>query len=135
MVFFNMSEPDLTPEGFAELYELMCTGLPDREFRADEIQAYLSDKYNFSSGKVTGIIKRAKDKKMIVQKRRGGYSLNNDKNGLNRNTGIVESINDELEKALKNIELTVAKSLEDITDDDFVKIRNKIKQIKSIIDE
>lgn len=127
----NMKEI-LSPEGFKELYEYL--NKENGEVKAEDIQEHLKENHQFSSGKITGIIKRAVDKKLIEKVKRGTYKLNDayvhKANGSEEN--VMIEINNEISKTVDKIQEIIAKKFTIIDTNTFVEIKDKIKKLTEI---
>ncbi|MFD3158866.1 hypothetical protein ACFIJ5_18820 (plasmid) [Haloimpatiens sp. FM7330] len=134
----NDMEKLLSPEGFNELYQyLKKTKSDEKPKTASDIQKSLKGDYKFSSGKITGIIKRAEEKGMIKKVKRGMYMLNTSYINKEKSDkiNVITEINSEISIAIEKIQNIVAKEMSSIDSDTFVIIKNKIDKLQEIIND
>ncbi|SHO54079.1 hypothetical protein [Anaerocolumna xylanovorans] len=130
----NKRNNSLSPEGFKELVEYFSHQKSGYAAKASEIQTYLQDTYKFTSGKVTGIIKRANERKIIVKTGRGEYklSLNDGEIESMVANDVINRVSDEIKNAIKKIETIVAQEIRSIEPNDIVRIQKVIKLLDQI---
>lgn len=131
----NKKEALLSPEGFKELYDYLEQDKLDEEVKVDEIQSYLKEKYGYSEGKITGIIKRAKDNEMIINIKWGIYKLNKSYINGEENNGfnVIKRIDDEISTTIERIEKIISQSFSILNTNEIIKIKDKIERLERII--
>lgn len=118
------------PEGFKEFIEFVESN-DLKKFKAKDIQKGLSHQYNFSSGKISGIINRAEEKKLITKIGRGLYQYNglslfgNDSTPLS----FKDKINREIIQTVKRINEIIAQNVSDISIEEFENTKNIINKL------
>ena len=125
-------EEMLRPEGFAQLYEYLKEK-NGAEVKAEEIQRDLHSKYNYTSGKITGIIRRAENQNIVTKTGRGIYKLNEYlMGGDTKSNGIIDEIDNEISLAKDRISSIIAKKINQLSSKEFEIIKQKIDTLDKI---
>lgn len=123
----------LSPEGFNELFEYFRELPPNQNVEVKEIQTALHNKYNFSSGKVTGIIKRATEKDMLEQVQRGIYKFNENFMAASSSHSLITSTNALISAVIKDINALSGEKFNEMTEIDFQKVKKKIEKLNEAL--
>lgn len=121
---------DIKPEGFKELIDYL-SHCDNQEAKASDIQKALKENYEFTPGKITGIIHRAENQHVINKITRGYYKLNVATNNDNINS-IDNVIELAISDAIHTIQNVAGKNISNISNEDLKKIKSTIEQLKSI---
>lgn len=119
----------LKPEGFKELYSYLKEVGLDEEVKVKDIQDTLSERHDFTKGKITGIISRAETNGLIKNIGWGIYKFNN----TNNKTNIINEVNIEIEVAIDKIERIIGKNFSNLETDNIIKLKKKIEILKKAI--
>lgn len=124
---------DIKPEGFKELIDYLSK-CEDQSAKASEIQESLRKEHGFTSGKITGIIKRAEDQRVIVKLNRGYYKLNLNAPSYTADDNKVSSVIDKaITEAINTIQNMAGQNITNLSPDDLKKIQTSISQLNEII--
>lgn len=117
----------LLPEGFKELFEyLKSISSVKNIVLAKEIQESLAE-HGFTSGKITGIIRRAEDHGYLSKVRRGVYSF--DINLFDEECGkneVMSLVCREIKSTVDNIKKIMGDNISNMSSEEFGKIKEKL---------
>lgn len=124
----------LSPEGFKELYKYLKQKESGELVKVEDIQKHLGEEYDFTTGKITGIIKRAVEKGMITNVKWGTYKLNDYyiTGETDDKVSVISEINNEINIAINKIETIIGKNFSSLEDEEIIDIKNKIKALKKL---
>ena len=128
-------EKDVLPEGFKELLEyLQEISSSQKEVTTSEIHKAL-EKYDFTPGKISGIIYRAAKQKYLRQVQRGRYEFDNpieqEQNSKNK---ILSLARREIQNTIENIKKIMIDNLTEMSPKEFEEIKNKLEALSKILE-
>ncbi|MBN1050440.1 hypothetical protein [Clostridium botulinum] len=122
------------PEGFKEL-QAYLESRKGEKVKAEEIQKNLQLTYGFTSGKVTGILKRAEEQKFVVKVSRGMYMLNTGETNIEESfkpVDIYKLVNNEIVNCIGKIQSIIGDNFSTLNTSDVEKLQKKIRKLKEI---
>jgi len=115
------------PEGFTELNDYLRS-IEGTSVTTAQIQYGLNAKHGFTSGKITGIIKRAEDRKLLTRIRRSTYSFD-----LYGADDVLDLADLEITATISNIEKIMSAHISSMSTAEFEKMKKKIDLIKQAL--